>query len=631
MSLPLLILSTGALLSLYACAVAQPSGSPVAPAVHHNMSQAPDGTLQVSVNGKTYLLRQPSAKYELDKMKGNPTGTQEGISFDFGDSAFQGELYYGFIPFGQATHPLPVYYRSTAKISNGKTSIRITGMGGRYDMVGWEKEGKGTIGYRVVDSSGQMVYDGKVAFIGKGPFQVDATILMGPSVHLVTHESATIAFETAIPIQASVEADGRTFTSQVPATRHEIELTALKPDTRYDYTVKAGSQSLTFHFRTQPKPGTRAPFVFAYASDSRNGNGGGERNLHGVNFYIMKKIMALATHKDAAFMQFTGDMINGYLTHRAEMDLQYINWKRSIEPFTHYMPMYVGMGNHESFMNVFEADGQSIAINAFPVETRSSEKIFADHFIMPVNGPESEDGAAYDPDPRRQDFPTYKENVFYYTHDNTAVVVLNSDYWYVPSTRYIPEVSGGLHGYIMDQQLKWLTSTIQILETDPNIDHIFISQHTPVFPNGGHVSDDMWYGGDNSFRPYVAGKPLDKGIIERRDQLLDLLVNRSVKVVAILTGDEHNYAKTRISPDMNIYPDGWDKPRLTLSRTIYQINNGAAGAPYYAQEQTPWTPNVSGFSTQHALVFFRVEGKKVSMEVINPDTLEPLDSLELRP
>ena len=112
--------------------------------------------------------------------------------------------------------------------------------------------------------------------------------------------------------------------------------------------------------------------------------------------------------------------------------------------------------------------------------------------------------------------------------------------------------------------------------------------------------------------------------------MLDLLVNKSSKVRAILTGDEHNYAKTEIGPGTNIYPDNYKFDKISLSRTIYQINNGAAGAPYYAQEETPWTPFVSGFTTQNALVFFYVEGNQVEMQVLNPDTLEEVDKLKLR-
>jgi phosphodiesterase/alkaline phosphatase D-like protein len=140
----------------------------------------------------------------------------------------------------------------------------------------------------------------------------------------------------------------------------------------------------------------------------------------------------------------------------------------------------------------------------------------------------------------------------------------------------------------------------------------------------------MWYNGNNEVRPYIAGKPVKKGIIERRDELLDIIVNKSSKVLAILTGDEHNYALTEISPEMERYPENYEPEKIQLNRTIYQVNNGAAGAPYYAQEITPWTPWVTGFTTQNALVLFHINGKAVEMEVINPDTLEEVDRKQLR-
>jgi hypothetical protein len=287
------------------------------------------------------------------------------------------------------------------------------------------------------------------------------------------------------------------------------------------------------------------------------------------------------------------------------------------------------MGNHEALMRLFQTNKDYFAVDRFPYDTESAEAIFGKNFVNPLNGPDSEDGAKYDPNKKKVDFPSYKENVFYYTYDNVAVIVLNSDYWYSPSTKQIPVTGGGLHGYIMDQQLAWLEATMQQLEEDAGIDHVFVTQHTPCFPNGGHVQDDMWYNGNNEYRPYVAGKPLEKGIIERRDQILDILINKSTKTRAILTGDEHNYAKTEVGPKTNIYPDNWEMDKLSLTRTIYQINNGAAGAPYYAQEQTPWSGSVTGFTTQNALVIFNIHGEEIVMEVLNPDTLEKVDSLKL--
>ena len=51
------------------------------------------------------------------------------------------------------------------------------------------------------------------------------------------------------------------------------------------------------------------------------------------------------------------------------------------------------------------------------------------------------------------------------------MIVLNSDYWYAPTLTDETATSGGLHGYIMDNQLEWLEKTVLKLEKDENIDH----------------------------------------------------------------------------------------------------------------------------------------------------------------
>ncbi|MEM9719743.1 MAG: metallophosphoesterase [Bacteroidota bacterium] len=599
------------------------------PAVHSNIKGR--GTYQVQIKGKSIPQDPEQPGISLSQLRGNATGNKNGILLDFGLPGLKGRVYYGFVPYGDSKHPHPVYFKSPAEIIGGKALINIIQLKGRYDMIKWEKTGRGTVGYRIVNEEGQMLYDGLLSFTYAGNFKPAPTLVEGPYVNLLSHEGATLSFDLTERVEASVEINGQIFSSE-KADHHEIAVSGLSPSTSYPYTVSYGDFSQSYELTTAPAPGTRSEFVFAYASDSRSGQGGGERDIYGTNFYIMKKIMALAKQQGASFFQFSGDLIDGYLTSYDATLLQYANWKRAVQPFWHYFPIYVSMGNHEALNYSFRGGSarEVFIIDRFPYDTESSEAAFAQSFVLPTNGPESEDGASYDPDEKNIDFPSYKENVFYYTYDNVAVVVMNSDYWYAPNHITIPHTGGGLHGYIMDEQLAWFAETMETLEADANIDHIFITQHTPFFPNGGHVGDDMWYRGNNQPRPYVAGKPLEKGIIERRDQLLDIIVNQSTKAIAILTGDEHNYARTKIFSETNIYPDGWNKDKVELSRTIYQINNGAAGAPYYAQEETPWTPHVSGFTTQNALVLFTVNGSSVKMQVLNPDTLEEVDELILR-
>jgi Calcineurin-like phosphoesterase len=600
------------------------------PASHANIKISGDN-LVVTVDGKEVPHVEYVDPLKLADIRGKIAGTGTGLYFDFNDEELSAKIIFGLVPYNDSKHPQPVYYNRSAKVLGGKVAINIKNqLSGTFDMVGWGKTGKGTLGYRIINSSGEILFDGHISFKGTGPFKVDDTIIEGPFINLLMADGATISFDTNNSLKTSIKVNNKVYEEQEASTHHEITVNGLVPGTKYDYTVIYGDNSITYSFTTAPSPGSRSKFTFAYASDSRSGNGGGERNIHGTNAYIVKKIMALATQQKVSFMQFTGDLVTGYLTSGSEMDLQYANWKHTIEPFAHYYPVVATMGNHEALMRVFRGDKRSFMIDRFPYDTESAEAVFARNFVNPLNGPDSEDGASYDPDKKSTDFPSYKETTFYYTYDNVAMVVLNSDYWYSPSTREIHHIGGGLHGYIMDQQLKWLEETINSLEADASIDHIFVTQHTPCFPNGGHVRDDMWYGGNNDFRPYVAGKPLEKGIIERRDQILDLLINNSQKTRAILTGDEHNFAKTEIGPNTIIYDDKWTLPKLELKRTIYQINNGAAGAPYYAQEKTPWSASVSGFTTQNALVLFHVDGDEIEMEVLNPDTLEKVDELKLK-
>lgn len=627
------LIRIGLILSLSLFYVSSSIGQKV-PSSYSNI-ESDEAGYYLTHDGKRFSEIPSDPVLTLDQALGSPKGTKEGLSFDFGIPTLTGRLYYGFVPYGDSKHPHPVYFKRYAKVEEGKASIDIKNqLGGRYDMIDWEANGQGTMGYRLMDQSGLLLYDGRVTFTGVGPFKVAPTIIEGPLIHQLSQEGAIVSFTLNKKAKATLTVEGLSEPlQQKKATQHEIEVSGLQPATTYKYTVTVGEHSQSYEFTTAPTAGSRSTFTFAYASDSRSGQGGGEREIYGANAYIMKKIMALATQQGISFFQFSGDLINGYLLSPEEMDLQYANWKRAVQPFWHYFPIYVSMGNHEALMRAFdnETSRLNISIDRFPFDTESAEAVFARNMVHPKNGPQSEDGASYDPDPKSMDFPSYEENVFYYTYDNVGVIVLNSDYWYAPSTNAVPISSGNIHAYIMDQQLAWLEETLSTLEADEAIDHIFVTQHTPCFPNGGHVGDDMWYRGNNQKRPFVDGKPVDKGIIERRDQILNLLVNKSQKVLAILTGDEHNYARTEISPDMPRYPDTFpENLRIALTRTIYQINNGAAGAPYYAQEETPWSDHVSGFTTQNALVLFDVDGSSVEMRVLNPDTLEEVDRKKLR-
>ena len=601
------------------------------PDVYKNLGKNKKGVYLKKGRKKIYA-RKTEDKFKFRDLSGNPKGDESGIHLDFKYEELNGKLYFGFINYNDARYPQPVYFKRYVNINKGKAFIDIAGnFSGKYDMVGWEDTGKGTLGYRIVDENGKFIYDGKLSFRYENDhFSYVPTMIEGPFVDKVTPRSAVISFDITKPVKASVKVDGKNFSAEKKSRHHEIKVDGLSTNSKYDYTVKYLNRSYSFTFQTAPRPGSNKPFTFAYTSDSRAGQGGGERDISGSNAYIVKKIGALAREENAAFMQFSGDLINGYENSRERMNLQYANWKHAIEPFAHHFPVYEAFGNHEAYGYEFvdKRDDSYYMLDHFPFEANSGESVFQDNFVNPENGPQSEDGSEYDPNPDKQDFPSYEETVFWYQYANVAMVVLNSDYWYAPNNH---EYTGGnIHAYIMDKQMEWLDRTLTKLEKDQTIDHIFVTLHTPFFPNGGHVGDDMWYDGDNQPRPVVGNQTYEKGIIERRDQLMDIIINQSEKTVAFLTGDEHNYNLLTIKPGMERYPKDYAHKKLPLDRKFYQINNGAAGAPYYAQEKTPWMQHVKGFSTQNALVLIDVQGASVKVRVKNPDTLEKFAEYVLR-
>jgi hypothetical protein len=86
----------------------------------------------------------------------------------------------------------------------------------------------------------------------------------------------------------------------------------------------------------------------------------------------------------------------------------------------------------------------------------------------------------------------------------------------------------------------------------------------------------------------------------------------------------------KITDQTTMYPEYYSEKKLKISRPFWQITNGTAGAPYYGQEILPWSNFVEFFTTQYAINLISVEGNKVRMKVINPDTLELIEEIVLK-
>jgi hypothetical protein len=119
-------------------------------------------------------------------------------------------------------------------------------------------------------------------------------------------------------------------------------------------------------------------------------------------------------------------------------------------------------------------------------------------------------------------------------------------------------------------------------------------------------------------------------------------VDACPKVAAVLGCHEHCYHRTLIDPRVPIGDLAKDDPGGTgrlggghgavsplagLRRATWYITSGGGGAPYYAEQPTPWNEYWKRqadpkrgyyFSSQENVCLFHADAAKISLEVLNP-------------
>ncbi|MFH1279424.1 MAG: hypothetical protein ABIK65_13715 [Candidatus Eisenbacteria bacterium] len=191
----------------------------------------------------------------------------------------------------------------------------------------------------------------------------------------------------------------------------------------------------------------------------------------------------------------------------------------------------------------------------------------------------------------------------------------------------------------------WIESELERAEKERSIRFVVLYGQEPVFPNGGHVDDAMWHGGDNRVRASTVEHGVrteeEAGLIEVRNRLVRAAA-RCSKTAAVLGADEHGYHRTLIGKEVPIGDPGKDdrngdgvidwpeepcSPLGDLERDVWYIVGAGAGAPYYSEEPSPWNAYWKGrddtsagyrLSSQESVLIFRTEGKRLSLRVINP-------------
>ncbi|MCP5046899.1 MAG: metallophosphoesterase family protein [bacterium] len=586
---------------------------------------------------------------------------------------FMGSLWLGPYPFesGEVNYTYKRFRMELPVTPNTKKIILPLGgfLEGYRNSEDWSDGGQVVLRMQLFLQSEQGtrnlgLYDTMVSFKkttdsnGLVQYIKQTTITEDPSVNLITSNdpsSMVITFRTDRSVAAKVVInDNLEFGGTKENKVHEITVTGLEADTEYNYYIAIEEgKTKSYNFRTAPKAGT-GEVTFAYCGDSRAGAGDGDYNLMGVNHRTMEKIANMAFKKGAQLFIFGGDLVNGFTNSPDDFRTQLQAWKQAMAGFRHHRPAYSCIGNHEAILRAFSKGRSSfLVLDRWPYETESTEAVFAEQFVNPQNGPVPSDS-------RR---PTYKENVYSFQYGRVRFISFNNNYW-VARNLFVREATyrtgGAPEGYMMEDQLEWIQKELDDAEKDRNTKYIVMYAQEPVFPNGGHVTDSMWYKGDNKIRAYTysesSGKlePEKEGIIEVRNRLVTMIANNK-KVAVVLGSDEHSYHKVLIDKNVPIgVPaiDGMDKvcgeggtcsPLKDLEYPTWYLVCGGGGAPYYSVEKTPWNSywqNFSGtmpdhtskrgcfyYSSQENVFIFKADEAKISLIVYNPYG-EVLDSFE---
>ncbi|WP_344982775.1 metallophosphoesterase family protein [Deinococcus rubellus] len=564
-----------------------PSTLPVPPTDQKTVDSSPERlisaepTIQMSADGKASL------------MWSTVTPTQ-GATVYIGLPSYENRLMY------------PIYVLNTtvkedAPVMDHKATLDIASFINRFAVE--YKDAGGVVAYRI-----EMLDPRKPAarFIDRtmrvtksgDTYGTGVNIIDGPFVTQTVGDKAVIWWETDVASQGSVKVDGKSFSDNATAKRHVVNVSGLTRGKRASYAVTAGVGKDRYTTPTYdfPAEANGGDFSFVFTCDGRTGAlGGGETALEGINGESARALSAQMLRHSPAFLIFTGDLISGYTTSEDDFRAQMKSWKRLYGPLGRYMPIYTGMGNHESLLDTF-TDGTYYDKSG----DGAAEVVFASEFVNPMNGPA----------PEAPGLPPYKGAVYSFDYGGSHFVQLNTDYWVSTNPG---QVGGNFFGRLLPGQLAWFEQDVKAAKA-AGARHIFVFAHEPAFPNGGHVQDSMWGGGT------------DPDAVAARDRFWQICVDNGV--VATFHGHEHNYSRTLIDASTPVHKDGSTMP--SFNRPVHHVLQGAAGAPFYARDlNVPWVGSVKQF-VRHLWCYshITVKGDKVRLETYSY-TGDLMDSADL--
>ena len=528
------------------------------------------------------------------------SGTDTGVNLSFSTNK-AGEIAVKYGKYTPKTGPQLPEFSYTKEISyeTPQNNHEV-----ELDLEKLDLEEPTTIQYRLfVDG---IPYGGRFRVSPGEEYELVPYIKEGPFVDLVEKNSAVISWETNVATTGKVMVEGKTFGGNEATREHKVELTGLSSESEIKYSITVMDPDSDYQMSTKrfsfETESTDGEFKFAFLGDSRGGYEGSEHTeglvnyANSTNYDTMTKLMESIYQHGMDFTVFAGDLVKGYTNNVQGFHNQLEAWKDTTEPVGAYVPIYEGIGNHESLYTAYD-DGSTYGIQFDKTGENSTEAVFAEEFVNPTKRPDSGD-PKISPEPEGVNAPTYSENAYYFDYDNSRILVINTNYWI--STN--PEKHGGnLEGFILENQMEWIENVVEDAKEDPEIDHVFPVMHEPPFPNSAHIDDTMWYKGQKRY------------VLEMRDEMLKIFGESGI-VPVVLASDEHNYQRLLVTDDTPVYTN---MTSANYGSSFYEIVSGGAGAPKYERMYAPWGSYLKKFKSAAHYVGIHVDGEKVTVRAID--------------
>lgn len=170
--------------------------------------------------------------------------------------------------------------------------------------------------------------------------------LRGPTVHMVTNDSAKIFWRTDSASDATVnfglnDSLMETVTNGTLDTDHMISLTGLEIGTKYYYEAESGADvSQTYHFLTAPADGEE--FKLIIAGDSRP-----DQTFAPAMPAVYSVLADLIIAEEPNLIVMTGDYVLGLFGNPTQDQDVYPPFTDVLDRMGHYAPIVGVLGNHD--------------------------------------------------------------------------------------------------------------------------------------------------------------------------------------------------------------------------------------------------------------------------------------------